>query len=113
MVVKIARLELSKLFSSPVAWLVLALFAAKTGAEIRSHLSDIFQSTNSNETKASLIYILFSVRSGVFVSVCTSLYILLPLLTMGLISQEVSSGSIKRSAVFPLRQPHTLLLSDR
>lgn len=102
MVLRIAKLELSKLFSSPIAWFVLALFAAKTGIEVSSHLANVYDSAKYGSFP-SLTFYLFSLNDGIVSSVATSLFIFLPLLTMGLISQEVSSGSIKLLYSSPLK----------
>lgn len=93
--VRIAKIELNSMFYSPVAWLVLVIFAFQVGMTY----ADIFD--GNLHTKA-MGYSLFNVTAGLFngmnsvFSVMTkNLYLYIPLLTMGLMSREYQSGSIK------------------
>jgi ABC-2 type transport system permease protein len=98
-VLNIARTELYNLFYSPVAWFVLIVFMFQTALTYTTVL-DMFMSRMtmggpygklSNLTSA-----LFNEsRGSVFMSVVGILYLVIPLLTMGLMSREVSSGTIK------------------
>lgn len=92
---RIARLELSTLFYSPVAWLVLIIFTFQSCLSFTNWLEffDRFQKMNI-ETEPVTNGI-FSSAYRFFFSVKNNLYLYIPLLTMGLISREVSSGSIK------------------
>lgn len=105
MIVRIARLELSKLFGSPVAWIVLALFAGITGLDLITHLAEIHDlaKSSSNTTTFSLTNVLLFSRGNGFYDMQRNLMFLLPLLTMGLISQEASSGTIKLLYSSPIK----------
>lgn len=92
---RIAKSELSQLFFSPVAWLVLIIFAFQTGMIF----SDVFGGQLRSQ---SLGYSLHGVTNqvymgyvGIFTKMVRNLYLYIPLLTMGLMSREFSSGSIK------------------
>lgn len=94
-ILRIARAELCALFYSPVAWLILVIFAFQAGMAF----SDIF----GNQLRSQALgYGLWGVTSsvftgymGIFTGLLQNLYLYIPLLTMGLMSREYSSGSIK------------------
>lgn len=90
---RIARLELSTLFYSPIAWLVLSIFTFQTGLEFADLVHQAI-----NIVKLQHLPIpqgLTITLSKLFGSVEKNLYLYIPLLTMGLMSREISSGSIK------------------
>ena len=89
-ITRIARTELASLFFSPIAWFILVVFSVITGYGFW----DLLQSVAGHEYDISVTQLLF-MDSGLFSKISSSLYIYIPLLTMGLISSEVSSGSIK------------------
>lgn len=89
-IARIARTELASLFFSPIAWFILVLFSVITGYGFW----DLLQSVAGHEYDISVTQRLF-MDSGLFSKISSSLYVYIPLLTMGLISSEVSSGSIK------------------
>lgn len=100
---KIAGTELATMFYSPIAWLLLVVFAFQAAmAYTNLYGLLIFQLSMNNSGNASLIRILFSGGGGVFEVVRNSLYLYIPLLTMGLISKEFSSGSVKLLYSSPL-----------
>lgn len=104
----ITRNELYSLFYSPIAWLLMILFIVLTGSDYIDRLEGMagaFERGGAemiamkNLTKK----IATGYHSGYFAMVIYNLYIFLPLLTMGLISREVSSGTIKLLHSSPLR----------
>lgn len=108
-VITIARNELFTLFYSPIAWVMLVLFAVATSLEYVNLLESYIA---TGEVKGvGLMYLENMSRefinprgsAGLFSSVIKNLYIFLPLLTMGLISRETSSGTIKLLYSSPLR----------
>ena len=102
-VFKIARLELNILFYSPIAWLLLIIFGVQAGLTF----TDILYSQETNQQLERplrvLSKILFAGDTGLFKSVQDTLYLYIPLLTMGLLSRETSSGSIKLLLSSPVR----------
>ena len=82
------------LFSSPIAWLILVIFAYQAGAAF----CDVFERQLKNVVTGfplqKLTDQLFAFRS-VFSQIQSNLYLYIPLLTMGIMSREYSSGSIK------------------
>jgi len=94
-IVRIARLELSVLFYSPIAWLVLIIFTIQSGITYTEQL--YAQETNQQLERVLQVLskVLFAGDDGMLKSVMDNLYLYIPLLTMGLLSRETSSGSIK------------------
>lgn len=94
-ILKIAKAELSTLFYSPIAWLILIIFAFQAGLNFSDGVADMvrYQSLGYNPTNITGRLLLG--YSGVFGRMQDNLYLYIPLLTMGLMSREFSSGSIK------------------
>jgi ABC-2 type transport system permease protein len=92
---RIARLELSNLFYSPVAWVVLVIFMIQSGWEFSHLIERMERSQQMGMGSSGVTGTLFSGYVGVFTKMKEYLYLYIPLLTMGLISRETGSGSIK------------------
>lgn len=92
---KIAKAELFTLFYSPIAWMILVVFAFQTGMSFVEHLQEIVRAKNVGFGNAFITASIFSGNLGLFTTVQGYLYLYIPLLTMGLMSRELSSGSIK------------------
>ncbi len=92
---KIARLELSILFYSPIAWLILIIFIVQCGITFTDLLEAREASQQLGNELKNLTMDIFGGGRGFFSSVKNKLYLYIPLLTMGLMSRELSSGSIK------------------
>lgn len=92
----IARTELQMLFYSPIAWLILVVFTVQAGVLF----SDLFARMVSRQAMGysvwgSSLYIFSNDWSGTLTLIQNYLYYYIPLLTMSLVSRELSSGSIK------------------
>lgn len=92
---KIAKLELSIMFFSPIAWLVLIIFFIQTGMTFVEILYKYETSQQLERPLQVLTKVLFAGEEGILAIVQKYLYLYIPLLTMGLMSRETSSGSIK------------------
>ncbi len=93
---KIARLELVNLFYSPVAWLLLIFLVFIIGSAFTDFFEVIARSKELGGGGGyALSERLFYARGGLWYTVKTMLYFIMPLLTMGLISQEYNWGTIK------------------
>ena len=89
---KIAINELKRLFSSPVAWLILAVFSVQAGL----YFTQLFNSqVLIKEVGDSLLPLTDRIYTAFFKKMQDYLYLYIPLLTMGLLSLERSTGSIK------------------
>jgi len=96
-IIRIAKLELSTLFYSPISWFLLIVFLFQCGLGYTSHLEDYIatQEMGLGSSLSFLTTAIFAPRDGLFPAVIDKLYLYLPLLTMGLMSREISSGTIK------------------
>lgn len=92
---KIARLELSILFYSPIAWLILIIFIIQCGITFTDLLEAREARQQLGNQLKGLTVDIFGGGRGFFAAVQNKLYLYIPLLTMGLMSRELSSGSIK------------------
>ena len=101
MVFKIAKHELSTLFFTPIAWLVLVIFAALLGIQYTDILDGIFDTIKSKNNPGPITVKLF--EKGLYSNISDLLFLFIPILTMGLISREKSSGTIKLLYSSPLR----------
>lgn len=93
---RIAKTELAALFFSPIAWLLLVVFAVHIGSDLMDILREIVK------IKAMGRPITFSATAGVVLGaqgiyevIQDSIYLYIPLLTMNLMSREYASGSDK------------------
>lgn len=102
-ILRIARIELSQLFYSPVAWIVLLVFIFQAGWQYSSLLEQMERVQQIGQQSANLTTWLFGGFFGLFPSMQEYLYLYIPLLTMGLISRETHSGSIKLLYSSPIR----------
>ena len=91
---KIALTELCTLFYSPIAWLVLIIFTVQA-CMTYFRLVDIMLMQQFNKPLwYSIAKEMYTGNMGLFPNMLVHLYLYIPLLTMGLMSREYSSGSI-------------------
>lgn len=100
---RIAKLELSTLFYSPVAWLVLIIFMIQSGWNYMYILERLERAQQLGIGGDDLTARIFAGFVGVYTKMQENLYLYIPLLTMGLISREISSGSIKLLFSSPIK----------
>jgi ABC-2 type transport system permease protein len=100
---KIAKLELSVLFYSPVAWIALTIFMVQSGMSFLSMFGSFQEALAMGIPVDKLTFALFPGLNGLFDTVQQNLYLYIPLLTMGLMSREISSGSIKLLLSSPVK----------
>lgn len=101
---KIALTELQTLFYSPIAWLILVLFAVQTGMIFTGALKGALQTEMMGQHFADLTVWGLRLRE-----MLDYLYLYIPLLTMGLISRELNSGSIKLLYSSPVSNAQIIL----
>ena len=92
---RIAIAELRSLFCSPVAWLILVIFAVQVGVAFGNAFDRQVQGQALGYTLWDVTASIFTGWMGIFPGFLRNLYLYIPLLTMGLMSREYSSGSIK------------------
>ncbi len=105
MIYKIARAELQTLFYSPVAWLILIGFLVQASLSFSGVLGQYVDAIAVGRSLGggTTIYTRFS---GVISEMIRSIYLYVPLLTMGVFSREFSSGSIKLLYASPITNLH-------
>ena len=102
-IIRIARFELASLFFSPVAWLVLIIFSIQCGMGFTKWLEIVGRAQRMGAQLDLTTANIFSGRFQFYAGVKSTLYLYIPLLTMGLMSREISSGSIKLLLSSPVR----------
>jgi len=105
-IIQIARLELSLLFYSPIAWLLLIVLIVQMDLSMIPAIPDLTRS----QTFDALTSTLFTnpEKLGVLSQMLQHLYLYIPLITMGIISRETSSGSIKLLYSSPVKLSHVI-----
>ena len=101
---RVAKTELKLLFYSPIAWFLIIIFMVQCGFVYLKGLDNIALTVEGGyKIPFSIISSIFSGGQGVLSNVMGNLYLYLPLLTMGLISRETSSGTIRLLYSSPIR----------
>lgn len=103
----IAKAETRRLFYSPIAWLVLTIFLAQLAYGFTQGLDKVLEYSTLRaeafrQNYTGRVFIGRS-HSGVFTMIRNNLFLYIPLLSMGLISREMSTGSFKLLASSPNR----------
>lgn len=105
---KIAKAELFTLFYSPIAWFILIIFAFQTGLVFMDEIQTVVKNQLTGVPQMALTNRLFG-EFGLLTKVREYLHLYLPLLTMGLMSREYSSGSIKLLFSSPITAKQIIL----
>ena len=92
---RILKTELRVFFYSPIAWLILLVFAVQAGAAFCGLYADGLRYQEIGYPVRGATAELISGLRGLFVQMLDHLYLYIPLLTMGLMSREYSNGSVK------------------
>ena len=98
-ILRVAKTELRTLFYSPIAWFLMIVFFIQCGLKYMGTIKAIARTQELGGMEINLLQRLtsgiFTGFSGLFPTVVQVLYLYIPLLTMGLISRETGSGTIK------------------
>ncbi|TKG90404.1 ABC transporter [Puteibacter caeruleilacunae] len=94
-IIKIAKAELSVLFFSPIAWLVIVIFAFQSYLSFGDTLENMLKDQEVRGILSNVTVDLFTDWGAIYQEMQKYLYLYIPLITMGLMSREYSSGSIK------------------
>ena len=106
---KIAKAELCQFFYSPIAWLVLIVFTVQSGILFVNMMQGEIWEVESGRGAMELTGTIFTNWRGVFTQVQQYLYLYIPLLTMGLLSKEKATGSIKLLFSSPINNTQIVL----
>ena len=101
--IEIALTELKSIFFSPIAWLVLIVFMIQTGIDFINLVQLYHGIMAAGEKVSGITSLIFTGDQGLFGLVRGRLYLYIPLLTMGLMSREISTGSIKLLLSSPVK----------
>lgn len=103
-ILRVAGTELRTLFYSPIAWFLMIIFLIQCSIAYTSVVEMIARDQEAgNLLRMSMTDFIFLSNRGVFASVLKNIYLYMPLLTMGLISRETSSGTIKLLHSSPIK----------
>ena len=91
---RLAKTELRILFCSPVSWLILVIFAFQAGLNFSDTFGGLLKRQAMGYGLGGITEETFAGYTGLLISMLKSLYLYIPLITMGLMSRELSSGSI-------------------
>lgn len=106
----IAKTELQVLFYSPVAWLILMIFTFQIGFLFTQGFEGLVRVQSMKIDLVNATQSLFSSAwGGIYPKVQSYLYLYMPLLTMGIMSREYSSGSIKLLYSSPITNSQIIL----
>ena len=106
---RIAAAELRYLFCSPVAWLILVIFSVQVGLSFADAFMQQVQYAGMGYSLWQVTSSIFTGWRGIFPTYLPNLYLYIPLLTMGLMSREYSSGSIKLLFSSPINDKQIIL----
>ncbi|MDR0766149.1 MAG: Gldg family protein [Odoribacteraceae bacterium] len=106
---KLSRTELQTLFYSPVAWLILIIFTIQAAIAFTGIFGEQVRTQSLGYRPWSVTLTAFAGYRGLFTLVQEYLYLYIPLLTMGLVSREYNSGSIKLLYSSPLTNTQIIL----
>ncbi|HEY8387830.1 MAG TPA: Gldg family protein, partial [Parasegetibacter sp.] len=106
---KIAKTELQKLFYSPVAWLILVIFAFQVAMVFNGLYDGMVRRESLGWRLSNVTLGTFAGMFGTFTNVQSYLYLYIPLVTMGIMSREFGSGSIKLLYSSPLTNAQIVL----
>ena len=107
---RIAKTELKTMFYSPVAWLVILIFVCQVGYAYTGVLEALFKSMERHGSVWSVSIQIFGMTMTSITSpIQQYIYLYIPLVTMGLMSREFASGSIKLLYSSPVKNSSIIL----
>jgi len=101
---RVAGTELRTLFYSPIAWFLLIIFLVQCALTYTNVVEILAREQDAgNLMRMSMTEFIYLGNRGLFANVMKNIYLYMPLLTMGLISRETSSGTIKLLHSSPIK----------
>lgn len=109
-ILKIAKNELLSMFYSPVAWLILIVFTIQLGLSYVTLLKDVTNAQQRGGFAGVLTNMILADNvDGLLTLMQKYFYLYMPLLTMGLMSREYASGTIKLLYSSPIKARDIIL----
>lgn len=107
---RIAKIELNSMFFLPVAWLVLLIFVCQVGYSFVEVFGGILERQDLGRGAWSVSQQVFGKSmSGILPGIQRYIYLYIPLVTMGLMSREFQTGSIKLLYSSPIKNSSIIL----
>ena len=92
---KIAKSELGTLFYSPIAWLILVIFVFQVFGSFANLLEYTVNAKTLGQMQGYQSYMLFVIGGfAPYTTIQSTLYLYIPLLTMGLMSRETTASRV-------------------
>ncbi|MCT4614664.1 MAG: ABC transporter permease [Marinifilaceae bacterium] len=104
---RIVKTELIALFGQPISWLILAVFSMQASFSFIYIYEELMRYVALDMPLGNITQNIFS--GNFFPSIQNTVYLYLPLLTMGLMGKEYTSGSIKLLFSSPIKSRSIIL----
>ena len=95
MILNIARAELKMIFTTPVAWIMMTVFTVLCALFFSDVLNMYAEAQAAGSHLSFVTAGIFSSDNGLFPTVQFYLFLFIPLVSMGMISRDLSTGSVK------------------
>lgn len=106
---RLAKTELGILFYSPIAWLILIIFTFQASMNYTDSVESSLRYQDLGYGAYNTTMGWLAGMNGMFARIQGYLYLYIPLLTMGLMSRELNSGSIKLLYSSPVTNTQIIL----
>ncbi len=108
---RIAKTELQTLFYSPIAWFILVIFIVHTTMMYLGKIDMHAMFMQTGNMTSDVTFNIFSDpwSGGIFLQLLGYIFFYIPLLTMGVMSREYSSGSINLLYASPLKNTQIIM----
>lgn len=95
-IIRLVKTELRAMFYSPIAWLILIVFTIQAAMSFTGKYNDALSGELAGmiNSRSNTLFLFFGERGAVS-SLMGYIYLYMPLITMGLMSRELNSGTIK------------------
>ena len=106
---RLAKTELGILFYSPIAWLILIIFTFQVSMNYTELIENTVRRQDLGYEAYNITMSWLVGTHGIIYQMLGYIYLYIPLLTMGLMSRELSSGSIKLLYSSPVTNTQIIL----
>ncbi|MEY8593552.1 Gldg family protein [Butyricimonas hominis] len=107
--IRVAKIELNSMFYSPVAWLVLVIFGFQIGMAFARVFGEQIRYQDMGYDLWQVTSAVFVGMKGILPPIQRYIYLYIPLITMGLMSREYQSGSIKLLYSSPVKNASIIM----
>ena len=107
--IRVAKIELNSMFYSPVAWLVLVIFGFQIGMAFAQVFGEKLRYQDMGYDLWQVTSSVFLGMRGILPPIQKYIYLYIPLITMGLMSREYQSGSIKLLYSSPVKNASIIM----